>query len=1138
MMRIPRVSLNISVIITLLLVALPINVVSAAGETFGTGLNAPTAAQTAWMKQNFPIIQKVNLNSLALQRINTERQKNGKSQVSSSSIMLAPMGQEASFTASAAPADTVGDTGPNTVSLPGSVDNSTSSAFPPIRSQGSIGSCAAWATTYYQFTYETNLARGRTASSGDNSNIFSPKWTYDLVNGGQDAGSSFSDCYQVEMKNGAASWAAFPYDTNYLAWPLTGSTWLDALNYRPQTWGQIYNSDVDQEISAIKTQLANGHVLVIGTYVYSWVQKTVGNDPATTDDDAFAGQKIAAYMNGASGGHGMTIVGYNDSIWCDLNGNGVVDSGEKGAFKIANSWGTSDWNSGYRWVSYDAVRQASAVAAYGSWPTSDRYSGGIFCNGTVYSLTVSASYAPSLVAEVTLNAENRGQMVVSLGTSSAVVSQPTTIWYPRALDSTGGNLAFDGTTTACDGTFDIDFSDLTAQYPSNTRWCVGVLDSATGNVTTLKSFKLYQYGILAATASDTPKTADNQQIYDWVTYTLNTVTPSSDATLSNLIISSGTLTPSFTASNISYTASINNSVSTVTVTPTVNQANATVKVNGTAVNSGTASGNINMAVGANTITVAVTAQDTTTVKTYTIVVTRAAALSSDATLSNLVISSGTLTPSFTASNISYTASINNSVSTVTVTPTVNQANATVKVNGTAVNSGTASGNINMAVGANTITVAVTAQDTTTVKTCTIVVTRAVNTPPVAVADTGVTTKNHVLNTSAPGVLANDTDVDGNTLTAIKVTDPAHGTLMLNSNGSYTYTPATGFVGTDSFTYKANDSVVDSNVVIVAITVVDDTPPAPPAPPAPPSGGGGGGGGFGGGAVVKKTTPGVADIASIIDAKGLFTDGVTGLSEDNQAVIRIESGTTAAAADGAPFSQITIKKQNEIDNLPKDVSIVGETYDFGPTGVTFSPAVTIRLSYNPRNLPEGVSESGLVIGYYDDKSGNWYSLDSTVDLTGRNVYTQTTHFSTYAILSGPTATQPLAAQVSAPVTPPVEPAVQTVPMPMNIATTPPASDVTWSTPAQTVSSVSPEDNAPATPAIPVSPEPLISSTQPVTTEAAITTTTTALDNTISGTTAGTEISADVHAGNKVPLFVLVLTSVIIGMIGTVVFIRRS
>ncbi len=1130
-MRIPRVSLNISVIITLLLVALPINVVSAAGETFGTGLNAPTAAQTAWMKQNFPIIQKVNLNSLALQRINTERQKNGKSQVSSSSIMLAPMGQEASFTASAAPADTVGDTGPNTVSLPGSVDNSTSSAFPPIRSQGSIGSCAAWATTYYQFTYETNLARGRTASSGDNSNIFSPKWTYDLVNGGQDAGSSFSDCYQVEMKNGAASWAAFPYDTNYLAWPLTGSTWLDALNYRPQTWGQIYNSDVDQEISAIKTQLANGHVLVIGTYVYSWVQKTVGNDPATTDDDAFAGQKIAAYMNGASGGHGMTIVGYNDSIWCDLNGNGVVDSGEKGAFKIANSWGTSDWNSGYRWVSYDAVRQASAVAAYGSWPTSDRYSGGIFCNGTVYSLTVSASYAPSLVAEVTLNAENRGQMVVSLGTSSAVVSQPTTIWYPRALDSTGGNLAFDGTTTACDGTFDIDFSDLTAQYPSNTRWCVGVLDSATGNVTTLKSFKLYQYGILAATASDTPKTADNQQIYDWVTYTLNTVTPSSDATLSNLIISSGTLTPSFTASNISYTASINNSASTVTVTPTVNQANATVKVNGTAVNSGTASGNINMAVGANTITVAVTAQDTTTVKTYTIVVTRAAALSSDATLSNLVISSGTLTPSFTASNISYTASINNSASTVTVTPTVNQANATVKVNGTAVNSGTASGNINMAVGANTITVAVTAQDTTTVKTCTIVVTRAVNTPPVAVADTGVTTKNHVLNTSAPGVLANDTDVDGNTLTAIKVTDPAHGTLMLNSNGSYTYTPATGFVGTDSFTYKANDSVVDSNVVIVAITVVDDTPPAPPAPPAPPSGGGGG-------AVVKKTTPGVADIASIIDAKGLFTDGVTGLSEDNQAVIRIESGTTAAAADGAPFSQITIKKQNEIDNLPKDVSIVGETYDFGPTGVTFSPAVTIRLSYNPRNLPEGVSESGLVIGYYDDKSGNWYSLDSTVDLTGRNVYTQTTHFSTYAILSGPTATQPLAAQVSAPVTPPVEPAVQTVPMPMNIATTPPASDVTWSTPAQTVSSVSPEDNAPATPAIPVSPEPLISSTQPVTTEAAITTTTTALDNTISGTTAGTEISADVHAGNKVPLFVLVLTSVIIGMIGTVVFIRRS
>jgi hypothetical protein len=155
----------------------------------------------------------------------------------------------------------------------------------------------------------------------------------------------------------------------------------------------------------------------------------------------------------------------------------------------------------------------------------------------------------------------------------------------------------------------------------------------------------------------------------------------------------------------------------------VNQANATLTVNGTPVTSGTPSGAITLAVGPNTINVAITAQDTTTVKTYSIVVTRAAPLSSDATLSNLAISSGTLTPAFASGTTGYTDSVGNAVSSVTVTPTVNQANATVTVNGTLVISGAPSGSITLAVGPNTINVAVTAQDTTTVKMYSIVVTR-------------------------------------------------------------------------------------------------------------------------------------------------------------------------------------------------------------------------------------------------------------------------------------------------------------------------------------------------------------------------------------------------------------------------------
>src|SRR5205823_4491980 len=70
--------------------------------------------------------------------------------------------------------------------------------------------------------------------------------------------------------------------------------------------------------------------------------------------------------------------------------------------------------------------------------------------------------------------------------------------------------------------------------------------------------------------------------------------------------------------------------------------------------------------------------------------------------------------------------------------------------------------------------------------------------------------------AAAGVLVNDTDVDGNALTALVVTQPAHGTLTLNADGSFTYTPNANFNGSDSFTYKANDGSADSNVATVTL----------------------------------------------------------------------------------------------------------------------------------------------------------------------------------------------------------------------------------------------------------------------------------------------------------------------------------
>ena len=200
------------------------------------------------------------------------------------------------------------------------------------------------------------------------------------------------------------------------------------------------------------------------------------------------------------------------------------------------------------------------------------------------------------------------------------------------------------------------------------------------------------------------------------------LTLSTDATLSALTLSSGTLSPSFSAGTTSYSASVVSSVSSVTLSATSTNTHATIKVNGTAVASGAMAGPITLAIGTNTIDVVVTAQDGTTTKTYSITVTRPDPFT-DATLSALSISSGTLSPLFSAGATSYSASVVSTVSSVTVNATTTNSNASVSVNSGAPTTGTNSTVIALAVGTNPISIVVTAQDGTTTKTYSISVTR-------------------------------------------------------------------------------------------------------------------------------------------------------------------------------------------------------------------------------------------------------------------------------------------------------------------------------------------------------------------------------------------------------------------------------
>ena len=96
----------------------------------------------------------------------------------------------------------------------------------------------------------------------------------------------------------------------------------------------------------------------------------------------------------------------------------------------------------------------------------------------------------------------------------------------------------------------------------------------------------------------------------------------------------------------------------------------------------------------------------------------------------------------------------------------------------------------------------------------------VNDVPVAAVDRYFTPVGTALDEPAPGVLDNDSDADGEALTAALVESPLHGTVDLDSDGGFLYTPTAGYSGSDSFRYRAEDAASQSPETAVVVTVGD------------------------------------------------------------------------------------------------------------------------------------------------------------------------------------------------------------------------------------------------------------------------------------------------------------------------------
>ncbi|MCK9529944.1 MAG: Ig-like domain-containing protein [Gammaproteobacteria bacterium] len=261
---------------------------------------------------------------------------------------------------------------------------------------------------------------------------------------------------------------------------------------------------------------------------------------------------------------------------------------------------------------------------------------------------------------------------------------------------------------------------------------------------------------------------------------------------------------------------------------------------------------------------------------------------------------------------------------------------------------------------------------------------ATSTAPEAVNDAYSTAEDGALSVAAPGVLGNDSNPEGGALTAVLVNDVTHGNLTLNPDGSFDYTPAADFSGTDGFSYRA-DGTRPSNVASVTISV---TPANDPPTGAPDH------------ASTQQGVPIIiqvlandtdpdGDALSVTNLANLTGGGSVRLVDDDRAV----EYTPGADTGTASFSYTPFDGQLEGAAVTVTIEVVPATpSNVAPVAVDDSAqarrnqSITIAVLTNDTDVDDNIDPASVTITTDPNMGGT-----AVVDADGVVTYTPATNF---------------------------------------------------------------------------------------------------------------------------------------------------